>query len=274
MFEPFSAIVSGGGGNGQKRHQFYSQLLKEESEHTDRLNKVYGSAINNLHIHIPNKNLIRLRAQDLDKLIMMTTQYLSNVITESLFPFLDDKKSLNGFWKSREIKKDDWVSLARHVLTEVYSDPFMVPLEETDVNCAFKLKVEELTLSSYLEGVISTEIADPLEAHSVTFKRLSNNIHVTRPRQSIENIDKLRLHSHLFNYSNICAQHLAEKYPLLANKSDRLVAHIWKELGASGVDLEYAAAKQKRIAEQEIPGLHGDTASSTVPIQMESVTET
>ena len=136
-----------------------------------RLNKVYGSAINNLHIHIPNKNLIRLRAQDLDKLIMMTTQYLSNVITESLFPFLDDKKSLNGFWKSREIKKDDWVSLARHVLTEVYSDPFMVPLEETDVNCAFKLKVEELTLSSYLEGVISTEIADP-------------------PRSSLSNVQK------------------------------------------------------------------------------------
>jgi len=247
LFEPFSCAVNDIKGNDQfvrkpysaevkdiegpkGKHPVYQKLVKEESAHTKKLNDISQAQSENLFIDIPQRHLIRLRSEDLDKLIMMSAQYLAAVIPENLFPYYDEE-GLVKFWKQREIRKDDWVSLARVVLTEIYSDPFMVPLEETDLNCAFKLKVEELTLSSYLEGVISTDIEDPLEAHSVTYQRLSNNVQVTPPRQHIQDIGSYLRHRELIEYREICAQYLKDKLPFMSQVGNRLVNHIWSELG-------------------------------------------
>ena len=211
----------------------YAQLLKEESSHLKVLKDTVEVNSRHLNAGIPSRHLIRLRALDLDKLIMLAAQYLAAILPQHLFALFSNKDELIRFWKGREIRVDDWVSLGRVVLTEIYGDPFMVPLEETDLNCAFKLKVEELTISNYLKGIISTEIEDPLDAHSVTYQRLSNTVEVESPRQYVNNMAMYIRHGELIDYRGICECHLKMRLPFLGKAGDPLVSHIWSQLGNS-----------------------------------------
>ena len=121
------------------------------------------------------------RTAELDKLVAMTAHHLSTRYPEKVFPFMS--KGLQAqFWLDRSLKSDDWIGLAQFEISEVYSDSLLVPLEETELECGFTLEVQPATLGSYLEGVLTQTLRDPLELHTVAYKRLSRTVTTDQPQ--------------------------------------------------------------------------------------------
>ena len=91
------------------------------------------------------------------------------------------------YWEQRNLLPDDWTGLTETMLTKVFSPGFLCPLEETDA--AFKLDVQHINLSAYMEMLATAEHSEELATINTVIdsKQYSRDYAVGLPALGEEN---------------------------------------------------------------------------------------
>ncbi|KAK2155090.1 hypothetical protein LSH36_249g00040 [Paralvinella palmiformis] len=152
-FGPFSAALNYKGVY-QKLDDQINGILKDLQMATDRRKGYLQTGLNE-----DIRRRIKLSSRELKVTIAQTAKMLEDFYPEHVIDRLP--QSADEFWETRHLENNDWQGLATQLLTEIFSSSFLTPLEDTD-NC-FKLQVEHMSLTRYIEMLKSAEFRDDLD---------------------------------------------------------------------------------------------------------------
>ncbi|KAK2178211.1 hypothetical protein NP493_553g00000 [Ridgeia piscesae] len=105
---------------------------------------------------------VKVSGRELKVILLQTANMLQEFYPRRVLHRLP--QSQDSFWEGRHLEPDDWQGLASQLLAEVFSTAFLTPLEATDT--CFRLEVQHLNLSRYIDMLKSAEFRDDLDVVS------------------------------------------------------------------------------------------------------------
>lgn len=141
------------------------ELVNNLKESVDRRKRELQTGLN-----VGVRSRIKMHSRDLKVAmkqcaVLLEKFYPSRVL--SRLPISEDK-----FWETKGSSFRDWAGLTALMLSEVFSQEFLIPLEESDVR--FCLEVNQVSLHRYTEMLRITEARDDLDVISTVHTPKSN----------------------------------------------------------------------------------------------------
>lgn len=158
----FTSIFKHVGGTYSEKSPIYSGLQEQGYRLKSELQAEVEKRMKVLHLETNQEYLlpqIRMQRQALNSVLKKAQEMVKSFCIDRLFPMLTPDEIV-AFWEQRNLLDDDWNGLTKTFLIKVFSPGFLCPLEETDT--AFKLEVQHINLSSYMEMLASAEHSEEL----------------------------------------------------------------------------------------------------------------
>jgi len=132
-FAPFSAKLVDSEGP-------YKDLIKETQVLRSQLEEKILTRKKQLEtgLNVDTRSRIRMRKPLLERTILGATKMAQSFYSDKVFMRMRDLEITN-FWESRGLEPADWTNLTILLMSEIFCQEFLTPLEELDVS--FKLEV-------------------------------------------------------------------------------------------------------------------------------------
>lgn len=112
-----------------------TQVLRSNLE--DRVNKRRAEL--DTGIGVSTRSKIRMQKEDLEQTLLAGRRMVETFYPSNVFGRMSCEQEISSYWEGRGLENGDWKSLTALLMTEVFSQDILTPLEESDV--AFTLRV-------------------------------------------------------------------------------------------------------------------------------------
>lgn len=131
-----------------------SHLAKIAANQEKALEQLLTNRKHFLHrLQSTNLGMVRLEKEDLEKALELSEKLTKSFYEEKLLPSID-ASLLDKFWASNDCAEGDYKGVATKLLSQVFSEQFLEPLEVTDET--FVIHVEDEDLCKRLEKLTSS----------------------------------------------------------------------------------------------------------------------
>lgn len=132
-----------------------AKLNDSVKKRSDYLNNTLPSGI---------RTKIRLTENDLRVVLMQGTLMVQEFYPQKVLAKMTDT-DVRNFWLDEDLPENDWLGLTSILLSELFSQEFLTPLQEVDIT--FALKVKHWNLSRYLNMALEAKWRDDLDLSRV-----------------------------------------------------------------------------------------------------------
>ena len=119
----------------------YRDLIKETQTLRANLEEKVNRRRTELEtgIGVATRSRIRMRKEDLEKTLLAGRRMVQTFFPPNVFGRMESEGEVLTYWEGRGLEDGDWKSLTALLMTEVFCQDFLTPLEDSDV--AFTLHV-------------------------------------------------------------------------------------------------------------------------------------
>ena len=173
---------------GANKPEYPKEVLQMQSLLIDKL-KVQVSQRQHCYPK-PPKN-VRLSSEELDIVLSSAEKLIMEFVTI---------RKLEIVWKHFKLKKNDWKQLTKSIISQIFTDDILEPLEELDKRV--KLKARQSTYYDKILEVLKGENADTYKNLILKKKEIRNEIHYNEVPPYIKVMHLLKCENYLQSFIN------------------------------------------------------------------------